>query len=366
MLVDSFLAGGAERIAVEVACRLDRDRIEPFVIATRSSGPLEANLELADVPYAVLGRHRGFSPRRLLRARRLIVNADVLHAHKYGSNMWGALLARWTRVPLIALEPTFNGVHTPRRVLGYRYWIGPVARRVVCPTAVIARSLEQEEVAPEKIRVIPNGVPLSVTLPRDKARDELGLDLDSKVIGIVARLRVEKCHELLLGAFARLSADRQDVVLAIVGDGVRRAELEELARSLGVDTRVVFAGERRDARRLISAFDVGVISSSWEGLPVAALETMAAGVPLVSTRVGTMPEILADDAGVLVDVGDEEALAAELGRLLDDPDWASRIAARGRARVEQENTFDAMVNAYLELYEAVADETRARVPASTV
>jgi glycosyltransferase involved in cell wall biosynthesis len=356
MLIDSFLAGGAERIAVEVATRLDRDRFEPRFVATRTGGPLLEKVEQAGIPYTVLGRRRGFSAAKLVAARRAIDGSDILHAHKYGSNMWGALLARAGRVPLVVREPTFNGVRSSRRALGYRYWVAPVARRIICPTAVVARSLEDDGFPPQRIRVIPNGVLLNAGLPRAEARAELGLGPGDRVVGIVARLRVEKSHEVLFRAFASAASGRDDARLAVIGDGPRRGELEELAVRLGIAGRVVWAGERRDARRLVTAFDVGVICSAWEGLPNAALETMAADVPLVSTRVGTMPDILRDDCGVLVDVGDDAALADALARLLDDPAEARRIGDRGGDRIRREHTMDRMVEQFAEVYEEVLAE----------
>jgi glycosyltransferase involved in cell wall biosynthesis len=288
-----------------------------------------------------------------LKAHRAIAGADILHAHKYGSNMWGALLARTTQVPLVVREPTFSGVRSKRRSIGYRYWVAPIARRVICPTEVVARSLVADGFSREQIRVIPNGVPLDAALSRVEARVELGLDERARVVGIVARLRLEKAHEVLFRAIARIAGSRPDLKLAVVGDGSRRAELTRVAHELGINNVLVWAGERRDARRLVSAFDVGVICSSWEGLPVAALETMAAGVPLVATRVGTMPEILADGAGALVAVGDDCGLADILARLLDDPEEARKIGARGRARIQRDHAFDRMIKEFVQTYDEV-------------
>jgi glycosyltransferase involved in cell wall biosynthesis len=353
MLIDSFLAGGAERIAVEVACGLDRNQFKPSVIATRAGGPLQEKLQSAGVPHMVLGRRRGFAPLKLLKAHRAIAGADILHAHKFGSNMWGALLARTTGVPLVVREPTFSGVRSKRRVLGYRYWVAPVARRVICPTEVVARSLEEDGFSTQQIRVIPNGVPLDAALSTAEARAELGIDESALVVGIVARLRVEKAHEVLFRAVARIADGRPDLRLAVVGDGIRRVELTQLGLQLGIGERIVWAGERRDARRLISAFDVGVICSSWEGLPVAALETMAAGVPLVATRVGTLPEVLAGDAGVLVDVGDDKELAEALAQLLDDPQRAREIGTHGRDRIRRDHAFERMIGEFAGVYDEV-------------
>ena len=134
MLIDSFEAGGAERIAVEVASGLDRERFSPIVVATRHGGPLEDVLRRADVEYIVLGRRRGFSPRKYRRAHRLLRNVDLIHSHKLGSNLWGALLSRTTGVPLVAREPTFSGIRSRLRTYGYRWWIAPVARCIICPS----------------------------------------------------------------------------------------------------------------------------------------------------------------------------------------------------------------------------------------
>lgn len=359
MLVDSLLAGGAERIAVEVATRVDRGRFDPLVIATRHTGPLEEPLQRAGVPYLLLGRRRGFSARKLLRAHRAIRGADLLHSHKFGSNVWGALLARATRVPLVVREPTFSGVRTAQRSVGYRFWIQPVARRIICPTSVVAESLERDGIPRERIRIIPNGVLLDAALPRELARAELGLGADEVVVGIVARLRPEKAHEVLFRAISHLSPEIPNLRLAVVGDGPCRDALERAAHSLGIADHVLWAGERRDARRVVSAFDVGVICSEWEGLPNAALEIMAAGVPLVSTRVGNMSDLLSGDAGMLVGINDDAALAAAIQRLLTHADWAHEVARRGRARIEREHTMERMVAAFQDVYDEVLGRTSA-------
>lgn len=353
MLVDSFEAGGAERIAVEVASALDRERYSPIVVATRHGGPLEDVLRQADVDYVVLGRRRGFSPRKYGRAHRLLRNVDLIHSHKLGSNLWGALLSRTTGVPLVAREPTFSGVRTPLRTYGYRWWIAPVAGRIICPSTIVEQSLYDEGVPRGLVEVIPNGVRLDAALPRKEARAELGLDPDAFVVGIVARLREEKAHEVLFRAAAQLRDDGRDVTVCVVGDGPRRAALAETATSLGLDASVVWAGERAEAKRLPAAFDVGVICSDFEGLPVAALETLAAGVPMVCTAVGTLPEILSGGAGLTVPVRDHVALAKALGRFVDDRSAATQAGARARDLVRRDYDFDHMVKAFERIYDQV-------------
>lgn len=357
VLLDCLTAGGAERIAVEVACALDRTRFEPFLVVTRYGGPLAEHLERASVPYTILGRRHGFAPRKLVRAHRLLQKADLIHAHKLGSNIWGTLLARTTGRPLVVREPSFSGVSTPMRAWGYRYWVGPVARKVICPSTIVSSSLVADGIAAEKIEVIENGVRLDAALPRDEARTELGLPPAGFVVGIIARLREEKAHEVLFRAVARLRAEGRSLTLCIVGEGPKQSTLENLARELDLTGTIVWAGERADAKRLPRGFDLGVICSDWEGLPVAALETLAAGTPLVTTAVGVLPEIV-DGAGTIVPVRDDAALAAAIARFMDDPAATEQAGTRAVEIIRERFGFDQMVRHFERVYAAALGDSR--------
>jgi glycosyltransferase involved in cell wall biosynthesis len=358
-MVDSLLAGGAERVAVELACGLDRSRFEPHVLVTRGDGPLRELLERAEVPFTILGREDALELAPWRRAHRhLVERADLLHSHKFGSNAWGALLARTARVPLVVHEHNFSEQASRSRSLIDRRWIATRARRVLCVSDSVAE-VERSCGVPERlIEVVPNGVRLDAAWPRGAARAELGIRERSFTIGIVGRLRPEKAHEVLLEAVADLARSGRDVRLCVVGDGPRRAELQLLAASLGIDSRVTWAGERRDAATLAAAFDVGVVCSHWEGLPLAALESMAAGVPLVASAVGGLPTLLADGAGVLVPPADPAALATALRSLLDDPAHLERTARAGRERIAGRYSFEAMVDHVQQTYDAVLAEQR--------
>ena len=141
--------------------------------------------------------------------------------------------------------------------------------------------------------------------------------------------------------------------MCIVGTGEEESRLRALAQTLGLDGTVVWAGEHQDAGRLAAAFDVGVLCSWWEGLPLAGLELMAAGTPLVSTPVGAMPEVLDGGLGVFVPVGDVDALADALAALMDDPDRRSELARRARARVLERYSFDTMVDGFARVFDDV-------------
>jgi glycosyltransferase involved in cell wall biosynthesis len=333
-MIDALLAGGAERVAVELACGLDRTRFEPHVLVTREDGPLRALLERADVPFTILGRSDALDlgPWRVAH-RHLAGSADLLHSHKFGSNAWGALLARTARVPLVVHEHNFSEQPSRSRRLIDRRWIARRASRVLCVSDSVAQVERACGIPEQLIDVVPNGVRLDAAWPRGAARAELGIDSRSFTIGIVGRLRPEKAHDVLLEAVGQLARTGRDVRLCVVGDGPCRADLQLQAARLGIDGRVTWAGERRDAATLAAAFDVGVISSHWEGLPLAALESMAAGVPLVATAVGGLPSLLEGGAGLLVPPADPQALAAAFERLLEDRAACAALGMQGRARV---------------------------------
>ena len=356
ILIDSLLAGGAERVVVQTASALDRSQFLPHVLVGRHSGPLEELLSAGGIPVTILGRRHGFGPRALRVANRVIRESDLLHAHKFAGSMWGVVLARTARRPLIAHEHTFQGVRSAARTLGYRFWIGPAARRILCVSSSVAQSLLAEGVSAGKLRVVPNGVPLDVALDRSAARAELELDRGATVVGMLGRLREEKRHDLALQAVARLRERGLDVVFCAIGDGPRRPELEALARRLGIADSVRWAGERPNAGRLVRAFDVTVLCSTFEGMPLAALESLVAGVPVVATAVGGLPELLAGGAGELVATGDPDEVADTIETVLREPPELRDARGRGFEEIRARHGLDHVVRAYEEVYREVLSE----------
>jgi glycosyltransferase involved in cell wall biosynthesis len=327
-------SGGAERVAVDLAEHLPRDRFSTAVCATRRvEPPWDAVLRERGVRWFALGRRSSADVLPFARLARLLrrERVDVVHAHMLGSNVWATLVGRAARVPVVvAHEHTWDYEGQPLRRLLDRRLIGGYADAFVAVSdADRERMIALERVPAEKVLVMPNGyVPRGA--PSGDLRSELGLAAEVPLVGVVAQLRPQKAHEVLLEAFAHVRAGAH---LVIAGDGPRRAELEARARSLGVAGRAHFLGVRDDVPSVLAALDVAVISSDFEGTPLFALECMAAGTPLVATAVGGLPTLLGDDA-VLVPPRDPAALAAGIDRLLDDPGLRAALAdaARERAR----------------------------------
>jgi glycosyltransferase involved in cell wall biosynthesis len=335
VLVDTLSLGGAEKLAVQLAAALDPASFRPHVVVTKRGGPLEEQLHATGVPHTILHRRGWASPGWAGKALALARESDLVHSHLFGNNVWGALLARVAGIPLVAHEHNRVSLHSRLEPWLDRRLLGPTAHRIVCVTDDVADALVRAGVDPRVVEVVPNGVPAVEHLTRGAARSALGLPADAPVVGAVASLRPEKALDVLLRAFARLEPGDQTAApqLCVVGDGSERTALRELARALGIADRVVWAGQRPEAARLLRAFDVAVICSRSEGMPLAALEAMAAGTPLVATRVGALPGLLREADGVLVDVGDDRALAQTISRLLARPADARAIGRRGQELV---------------------------------
>jgi glycosyltransferase involved in cell wall biosynthesis len=355
MLVDQLepRSGGGERFAVGLAAHLPRDRFEVALCATRAVlPPWDATLRESGVPWFALGRRRTVDvlPFRRLAAVLRRQRVDVLHAHMFGSNVWGSVVGRAAGVPVVvAHEQTWSYEGQPlRRLLDGRL-VGRLADAFVAvSTADRDRMIALEGVPASKLRVELNGfVPRVGPRPATDLRSELGLGADVPLIGTVAILRPQKALEVLLDAFARLDAGAH---LVIAGDGECRASLEERASALGVRERAHFLGLRDDVDGLLPEFDVAAMSSDFEGTPLFAFECMAAGTPLVATAVGGLPDMLDDgQSAVLVAPRDPAALADGLGRALADPSLRARLAAAARERLARYH-IDAVASRFADLY----------------
>jgi glycosyltransferase involved in cell wall biosynthesis len=356
MLIDRLrYGGGAERLVVGLATSLPRDRCAVTVCTTRrSGGALLDALAAAGIDHLGLERGDGLHPLAFRRLARFLRQdrIDVLHAHKLGSNVWGTLLGRGSRVPVtIAHEHGSEPAAGARRLLE-RHLVGRLADAVVVGSSVDRDNLVRAVgLPPEKVVLIPGGHIPAATAASGDLRAELGVAADTPLIGTVAVLRPEKAIEVLIDAFADLAPDFPEARLVIAGNGPERAALEQRARGMGLDPRIHFLGWRGDVDAVLAALDVAVISSDREGTSLFALESMAAGVPLVSTDVGGPHDMLEHGVSALLfPTRDAAALAAALRGLLADPSQRELLAA-GARKVLSEFTIERVAGRFAALYE---------------
>ncbi len=304
-------------------------------LVTGVVGPSEGDMtylvhELGIEPVVIPWLQREIAPLADLRALIALVRLmrqqrpHIVHTHTAKAGFLGRLAAYLTGVPVIV--HTFHG-HVFRGYFGAAktrlfIWLERRAARASDMILTISDRLREDLIAyriapPERIRVVPLGLkllPLSdLEALRGGLRREMGFSTDAPLVGIIGRLVPVKNHELFLAAARRVAEAMPDARFLIVGDGERRAELEHMTRQFGLADVVRFTGWRRDLPAIYADLDVLVISSHNEGTPVSIIEAMAAGVPVVATAVGGVPDLLRDgQLGALVPPGDEAALAAAI------------------------------------------------------
>jgi glycosyltransferase involved in cell wall biosynthesis len=277
----------------------------------------------------------------------------LVHSHGKGAGLHARLAARFTGVPAVH---TLHGLHYERYGAPARAAYLALERRLSRWTRVVvnvSRAQEAEGLAlglftRAQSRVILNGVDVvrltGRALERWDARAELGLGQSAAVIGTAARFDEVKRLDLLLRALASLPS----ATLLLIGDGPQAGALRGLAARLGVAARVRFAGAIVDAARLFRAFDVFAAPSRKEGLPLAVIEAMALGLPVVATDIAAHREVLGPSAALVE--GSETALAKRLGEVLADEGLRARLGAENRTRARSELDARAMVTALEGLY----------------
>jgi len=359
-VIESLEHGGAEAVVVDLAGACSGDH-EVTICCLKRQGSLADRLD-ANVGLICLDRGEGNDltlPWRIAReARRRDI--EILHSHSWGVFLETAAAA-W-----LSGSRAVHTVHGPylrhgkslaqrararlRRVLERL-----AARRmdgIACVAASVREFVTHEMRLPTKVSVIHNGIPDYVAPSPPPPAD------DARRLVSVGRLASVKAYDVLLRAFAQVSHNRPRLRLTLVGDGPERVGLERLAERLCVSSSVDFVGFRDDVADLLAQQDMFVLSSQHEGISIAILEAMRAGLPVVATRVGGVPDTVVDGVtGVLVPPDDPTRLAATIDRLLECPSGLRAIGAAGRAVQQRHFSLARMREQYLELYNAGAPST---------
>jgi glycosyltransferase involved in cell wall biosynthesis len=355
-------SGGAERVATELVKRLDANRFDRIACSTRWRGKPSLYDDLAAAGVRILALDRrsrwdlgAWRPLiSLLRQERV----DVLHSHA-SSNFWGAILGRLTGVPVVvAHEHTGRwddgsiGQRLQRRVIG-RHVVARGADVLLAVSHDVRRRLvEHAGIGPESVRVLPNGIAFPSGVSGQDLRHELGIPLDAPLVGTVCVIRPEKALDVLVESVAVLTPRFPGLKVLIAGHGPEEERLQGLIKQKGLEQTMLLLGRRSDVPRILAALDVAVSTSDWEGMPISVLEYMAAGRPVVATRVGGTPDLIDDGVeGFLVEPRDVKGLAEALARLLRDQPLREQMGLRARDRQRRDFDIDQVVRRLEDLYE---------------
>jgi len=348
--------GGPALHATLLTERLDPQRYDSLLVAG-TEDPGEGNylalqgksLERLQVVPALGREIRGLQDLaafvRLVRLMRQ-VRPHVVHTHTAKAGTLGRLAARLTGVPVVVHTyhgHVFRGYFSPvatRLFLAVERWLARRTDRLLTVSQTVRRELLELGVGtPDRLTVVPLGLDLEPFLTVDPSggnglRRELGVEPGTPLVGIVARLVPIKAHEVFFAAAAMVSARRPETRFVVVGDGARRVELETMVERLGLARSVRFLGWRGDLPAIYRDVDVVVLTSRNEGSPVSLIEAMAAGRPVVATRVGGVPDLVEHGVnGYLVEPDQPSLVADAVLALLDEPERREALGRAGRKRV---------------------------------
>jgi len=365
LTIDSLDVGGAERHVVGLGSALVR-RGYRVSLACAAGGALQEAAAAAGITVCVVGRHavkRRFDSGYALGLAGVLRRqpVDLVHAHLYASATAAAAAVTATRMPLLVTEHSQAEWRSPRARWGSRRAYARAGRIIAVSDAIAQRLHAEDRVRNDKIVVVPNALvpPCEAGLSR---QDELALAAGPR-IGVVARLQPEKGVACFLDAASLIRQQAPGARFLIVGDGPDRAALQDRAARLGLDSAVTFLGFRLDAPSLIGKLDLLIIPSFSEGTPLVALEAMAAGVPVVASAVGGIPDqVRHGQEGLLVPAGDAGALAAAVLLLLANPGLRQRFSAAGRARVGSLYSLAAMTAATEAVYRVMMRQPMPSLP----
>lgn len=342
----------------------------------RNSLVLFYNVHVPNVEFYERARRRGVSVRMVhcqgradWRAVRQIKEymeedgVDLLHTHGYKADIYGYLAARSERKPVVATCHNWVGGTAALGIYNrLDRWVLKRFNAIAAVSETVREQLVQSGIPANRVKLIDNGIDVEAF-----ARPQLITEsrmAGEKVIGMVARLDLQKGFEYLLTAIRELCHSFHGLTVVITGEGPDRKAIEQMIEKYGLQNNVMLAGQESDMPAVYAAMDIFVLPSLNEGLPMTVLEAMAAAKPIVATRVGGVPNVIRDgETGLLVNPKDAAGLKDAIARLLTDSDLCRRMGTQAQEWVSRQYTSSAMALQYRAMYEQVLGSEKPSVMA---
>ena len=364
LTINKLIIGGAEQQFLELVKGLDKNRFNTIVVTLYPGGELEEEVKnIPGIEYICLNRKGKYNFFTLITILRLLrkKHVDVIQPFLTPATFFTLLPAIINRTPLkIVTERASSRKKLGRGYILYLRIEDLLARfaNLVIPNSKSGKDfLVTRGIKPEHITVIYNGINIQRLIPNPadiiRSRDTLRLSENIKVVGISASLFELKDHDTFLRAAHIISSTMPQVKYIILGEGPLRQNLEQLARELGIESKVLFAGNQTEVSPYLSVFDVACLCSKEpEGCSNSILEAMALGKPVVATNAGGNSELVDDGkTGLLVPIQNPKALANAILALLNNPEQAKEMGRQGKEKVTREFNLERMVQDYETLYE---------------
>jgi glycosyltransferase involved in cell wall biosynthesis len=369
-VITELEVGGAERLLVDTVRYTDRERFDPIVVALFSGEtPFADEIKRECVPVIDLAMSAKWRLDALWRFLRIVLRErpHVIHGWLIHAAVMSRIVGGIARVPVVISSRHNVEIGGALRERVNRWTSRWDDRMIAVSEAVREVAIVRGRIPREKIVTVPAGIPEIAFPPRNRARaqlvEEFQLPEHAVVVGTVARLHEQKGHADLAPVIQRLSGAEAACHYLWIGDGPERGALGRLVSEVGISDRVRMTGSRSDVSVLLAGMDIFLLASRWEGLPVAILEAMAAGLPVIATSVGGTPEIVVHgETGLLVPAGDSDALADAVSRLSRDPALRRRMGEAGRERVTTEFGIETQVRRLEDLYARLLREKSGGAP----
>jgi glycosyltransferase involved in cell wall biosynthesis len=357
-LIPTLDRSGAEKQMVMLAKGLPRDRFRVEVATLTRLGAFEAELNASGISVTTIGKRWKLDPLALVRLTRFLRTHkfDIVQTWIFAANTYGRVAARLAGVPVVVVAEMAADLWKGRSERLIDRQLGTWCDRLVGNSQAVVEFYRELGVPDERLAMIYSGIEdKPAVVDSDTVRAELGFEAEAPLILFAGRLAEQKRVDDLLKAIDLLQHVQPDLRAIIVGEGPLRDQLEEAAHAYSLSGRVRFLGHRDDVPRLMTAADIVVLPSAYEGLPNVVLEAMLLQKPVVATAAPGTTEVVVDkETGLLVPVGDVMLLARAIRDLVRDPALAKRLGKNGRTRVEAQFRADTMITQVAQLYEDLA------------
>lgn len=359
-VIGSLQTGGAEKMLLNFLAASDKTKFRHTVLCLSKRGEMADQLDGTGVEVIVFRTRfrRFFTDISALAQWFRKHDVKVIHSHLYFASMWSRLAGIKASVPVMVTtehgkEPWKKWWHIKLD----RFLSSKSFHHIAVSEDIRNIRIGRDGILPEKITMIPNGVPIpdqgQDTAVRQAIRTEFRLNPDQPVVGTVGRVIPAKAYPVLLEALALVRKKVPDVHWLQVGDGPQMQEIQALAQSMKLDDMISFAGRRSDVDELLESMDVWVMSSIFEGLPVALLEAMATSKPIVITDAGGITDAVQDgEEALVVPMNQPHDLAEAIIRLIENKELAVRLGSNARIRVQNDYGIIAVAKRIESIYTA--------------
>lgn len=357
-LVEELTIGGLEKTLTAIVLNLNKEKYNVSVWCLREGGFFADKLVKEGIDVKILHISTSRNPLSIYKLYRLLKSRkfDIIHTHAYSAGTIGRVSAFLAGIPIIISHNHSIYDYYHKYYHFVEWFLSLITDRVICISEAVNRfANETQRINARKLITIHNGIDDVCTVTEKRCSDlkkELCIPINHSVIGTIAHLEEHKGVKYFLESASLLLATRKDISFLLVGEGALKGELKKRCVDLKIEKNVIFAGERSDISEILFSIDIFVLPSLREGLPLAILEAMACGKPVIATNVGGIPEIVKNGVnGILVSPRDPEALYRAMGKLLNNREMREEMGRNGKKMCSESFNFKTMLEKIENLYD---------------